>query len=204
MIFISGFARTGTSILFKCLQNSGFNGGDNLFGHKYKTQDKRLNSTRTNIDDGNLSLEEHDNYINEFFNYCAINKIEILKDPHLWTVFKAFYEHSQEFRESKFIWTMREPLEIVESQVRLQEQHNMPPVELNGKLTVHDMLIIYWNFNKIYRKYCDEVQSLIIDFKGLVYRPKSVQPVISEFIGRPFDISEISSDETYESSGIAQ
>jgi hypothetical protein len=211
MIFLSGFARTGTSVLFKCLQNSGFNGGNNLWGHKYETQDIKLNRLRSHIGTSSVLPQlqsygetQSEKQIEKFFVYCTVENIEILKDPHLWLAFKKFYDYSDRFRKSKFIWTMREPLEIAKSQTRLQCQFDVPPVALNGKLTVQRWLRLYGGFEKIYEKFRDRVDSLVVNFEDLVYRPESIKAVISKFIGRTLDISAISPDETFKARRVAQ
>ena len=204
MIFISGFARTGTSILFRCLQKSGFNGGDNLFGHKYETQDKRLYWLRYSIENKMVNPNNYRRVINDFFNYCSVQDIDILKDPHIWTIFNALYAYSEEFRHAKFIWTQRNPLEIAKSQVRLHRQFNMPPVEENGKITVKGALRAYKDFEQIFYKYRFKLRSLIVRFDDLVYNPKAIQPMISGFVGKDLDISEISPEETFRHRRVAQ
>jgi len=204
MILIVGHARTGTSVLFQCLINSGFNGGNNLFGHKYKTQDLLFNKVRVGLNEQLEDVNSRKYDFKPLWNYCETNNIEVLKDPGFWPLFPLFYRDSERFKKFKFIWTTRVPKDVAESEVRLQKIENVPPVEDNWELTVEERLESYRGYENLIKEYAIKVDSIIVDFDRMLNQTEYVARELSEFLGREIDMGIVSRDETYEATGVPQ
>jgi len=198
LIFIVGHARTGTSVLFKCLENSGFYPGVNLFGHKYKTQDLTLNWYRRQIYD----KEPVD--FNDFWEYADKNRIEVLKDPELWMVFGALFHTNERFANSRFIWTIRPSKDVAMSAVRLQRMRNMPPCPPNPKKTIVGQIESYEKYCDVLENYYRKTDSLLVDFEQLLKSPEKVGDRLSSFLGRTISMDIVSDKETYDEKGVPQ
>jgi hypothetical protein len=214
-IFIVGPPRTGTSILFKCLEKSGYRVGTRLFGHKYKSQDfvfRDINREiyRLIVDLLNDRTSSAPLVINEpiikkmreFWRYALLNRIDIFKDPLLYQIFGAYWNADESFRSQKFIWTHRDPLETAKSTVRLKCISNIP--EKGACFTVGKHLKWLSGYNNIHETYRPQCDGIDVYFEDLLNNTRNVKEELSEFLGRPFDTSMISTKETYKEKGTPQ
>jgi len=197
LIFIVGHARTGTSVLFKCMENS-FCVGDNLFGHKYETQDLTLNWYRRQVYD-KVAVD-----FNDFWEYADRAGIELLKDPELWMVFGALFHTNERFANSRFIWTIRPSKDVAMSAVRLQRMRNMPPCPPNPKKTIVGQIESYEKYCTVLESYYHKTDSHLVDFEQLLESPDKVGKRLSEFVGRKVDMSLVDTQETYKATGVPQ
>lgn len=207
MIVIPGHVRTGTSVMFKCLEKSGCNGGTKLFGHKYATQDEKLNALRWELDNYRDEIKKRKlgHKADVFWNkYCIVNGINLVKDPWLWVVFPYMYELCKEFRSYKFIWMTRDKVEAAKSAVRLQQYKDMPPVDLNPVLTDDVMIKAYDKYQNMLCKWSHQVDSVIINFENMLDDPEKTGEILESFLGFPVNMSLVSKKETFKAMGEPQ
>ena len=218
VIFVVGTPRTGTSILVKCLEKSGYNIGKKLFGHKYKSQDvvfrgynrrvkellikqllKTKNLKQPIAPDGEIQAT-----IADFWKYAALWNIEVLKDPLFYEIFGVWWNVSSVFRDQKFIWTHRNPMDVAKSAVRLKYLRGVPELEPITSYKVMGILKFYEAYQNIHEVYFPKCTGINVYFEDLLNDTQAVADELSEFIGRKFDTSLISKKETYKKTGIPQ
>ena len=133
MLVIAAFGRTGTSILFKCLEKSGFYGGpeDKLFGHYYKTQHREFGNINREIrmwaktQNTTVPLRKWQVPEQIYPILCKLGSemedqgINMLKDPQSAPVMQLWIDIVPQFKNPKFIRIERDPLEVAKSCVRL-------------------------------------------------------------------------------------
>lgn len=184
MIIIIGYARTGTSILFKSLEAAGFNGGPNLFGHKYKTQDAYLQKLLTFLREdlkeyGGVSLRLA-RQIRDFFSvYCKVEGIDIIKSPVMWETLRVWHDFCPEFKKAKFIWTRRNVLETAKSAKRCHHKNGW-----EDPYTVRGHVKIIGNHIKIVSHFLADLDHKTVRLEDMINLPVKTFREISEFVGR--------------------
>jgi hypothetical protein len=217
-VFVVGPPRTGTSIVLKCLEKSGYNTGKNLFGHKYKSQDKFFRETNRGvvrllykqlretsslekpIRIGKPIVDE----INKFWKYAILYQIEAIKDPLFYEIFGVYWNCSELFRKQKIIWMHRDPVETAKSAVRLKYISNVPPHETLTSYTVGARLKKIYDYNNVHEMYFSRSNGINVYFEDLLSDPEKVKYEMSGFLGRGFDTSLIAKSETYSEKGTPQ
>ena len=219
IVFVVGPPRTGTSVLVKCLEKSGYNIGKQMLGHKYLSQNtvfrranrkiKRLlyeqlvgsgHDPKKPVEIGEPIAEE----IKKFWRYATLYKIEVLKDPLFYEIFGVYWMVNPLFREQKFIWTHRDPLEAAKSAVRLKYIKNVPEAEPLTSYTVKGRLKTFDTYENIHATYYNRTDGVNVHFEDLLNDTESVGKELSEFLERPFDTSMISTKETFKEKGEPQ
>jgi hypothetical protein len=196
MICIVGYPRTGTSILFKSLERAGFNGGDNLFGHKYKSQDRYLQNINRSIEVDwarfKRVLRSSKECVKTFFSgYCIEHSIDIVKDPMWWRVFNFWMTLCPDMRDHKFIWTKRDAEEAVESQKRVHDLINAPEVSLETGLEQHAQC------ERMLGIYMPRLQHIVVNLEDVLDNPIKEYKKISTFVGKEVSPALIDRARTY-------
>jgi hypothetical protein len=219
IVFVVGMARTGTSIIVKCLEKSGYNIGKKVYGHKYKSQDGVFGYANRKL---HVLLKEHmkdqvfdpkkiiritepmANEIKQVFNYALTYRVEVLKDPWFHEFFGMYDAVYPQLYEHKFIWTHRDPLESTKSKVRLKYMSNIPENAARSAYKVKSLLKWVGSYNDVHSLYFNKCDSINVYFEDMLNDTKRVGEELSEFLGRPFDTSMISTKETYKEKGTPQ
>ncbi len=196
MICIVGYPRTGTSILFKSLERAGFNGGDNLFGHKYKSQDRYLQNINRSIEIDWTRFKRVTRSSKEcmksfFSDYCTEHSIDVVKDPMWWRVFNFWMTLCPDMGEQKFIWTKRDAEEAVESQMRVHDLINAPEVSLETGLEQHAQC------EKMLGIYMPRLQHIVVNLEDVLDNPIKEYKKISTFVGKEVSPALIDRARTY-------
>jgi len=225
MIIVAGWARTGTSIMVKCLEKSGYNLGPekHLTGAQYKTENnqfrvcnflimyysgfKSISKQQYNeqiyTDDFFVGIPENGKKIpfgvkqqmRRFVNYAKSNNIEVLKDPQSAFAMQEWMEFDQIFQNAKFIWMKRDPIEAAKSFIRLK----IPRIpQYRGVLTTTKALKTLKLHDQMWGKILKNKEHHIVWLEDLLNFPKITQELLSQFLGRKFDISMIDASMTYD------
>lgn len=197
MIIIIGYARTGTSILFKSLEAAGFNGGPNLYGHKHLTQDRHLkfllDNTRDDLREyGGVSLRLARQIGHFFSGYCDAEGIDLIKSPILWETMRVWYDFCPDFKKAKFIWTRREKLQTAKSIVRVHRKFGW-----ENKMTVRKHERVIANHVKIVGHFMETLNHIVVHLEDMVNIPARTFREISEFVGREVKPDLIDPKSTY-------
>lgn len=218
-VFVVGPPRTGTSIIVKCLEKSGLNIGKNLFGHKYKSQDVIFRKHNRNIKQllyEQLAREKPDlkkpieigkpiqDEVNKVWRYVLLWHIEVLKDPLFYEIFGVYWHVSKHFREQKFIWTHRDPLETAKSAVRLKYLSNVPGAEPYTSYKTLGRLKKIDTYNLIHEQYFPKSDSINVYFEDLLHDTQGVSEKVTNWLGREFDVSLVSRNDTFAEKGEPQ
>jgi len=207
MIIIIGYPRTGTSILFKSLENAGFNGGPDLGGHKYKSEDqyfkKIIHSIMDGISETGGISERLKKHIENYFGvYCKQNNIDIVKNPWFWKVLPIWGSVCPELKEAKFIWTRRNPLETAKSYMRVAEKRRKRVNDLIGyRFTVNFILNEIKQQEEIIRAYIGFLTYKTVWLEDMLAKPERTFAEISDFVGREVSPKLIDPQQTYAMNG---
>jgi len=205
MFIVAGYARTGTSILFKCLEKSGLFGGtkEQLYGHHYKSQHKEFNDINKQIllwamqKDMTVPVrkwqipEQIHPILNELGREMEKQGINIVKDPQAGPVMQLWIDIVPYFQKPKFIRIEREPLEVGKSCIRLWMDQGWIK-----KTKVQDVVERYKFENKLWDLTCEPYETLRLQYKDL-FNMNGKKDEISEFIGMEFDTSLIDPEKTF-------
>jgi len=209
MLIVAGYPRTGTSILFKCLEKSGFNGGteDDLKGHYYKSQ---------HIDFGDYShqltifasrmgipfpLRARDLPTPMVLQMQKIGTemedqgINLIKDPNGALATQAWIDAVPTFKNPEFIMIERDGLETAKSCIRLWHK-----LEMNKSATVRLIQHTYELHKELWEKTSRGYPKITINHAEFFDNLESVKKRVSKFIGREFDTSLIDPNKTYAAS----
>lgn len=216
MIVIVGFARSGTSIMFKTLEAAGlrvgechgflyrtenthwarFNrllgwklNGEYLLGKKictkevYKIGGRRAKliilDILTNVPNVPLPKELHQ-IIEKGEDFFSFHQIEVLKDPNMCPLLKYWVEHSDYFKNAKYIWMTRDPLQAAKSLVRMK----LPRWQFYRKvLTTKKALQIYHYHNNEVAKVMPSVNHIKVKFEDMRDDTNDQRKKIEEFLG---------------------
>jgi len=225
MIIVAGWARTGTSVMVKCLEKSGFNLGPekHLTGAQYKTENNQFRVCNFLImyymGFQSISKQRHEGQVftddffidtpnnnrqlpfgvkqqmRRFVNYLKENKVEVLKDPQSAFAMKEWLKIDQIFRNAKFIWMKRNPMEAAKSFIRLK----IPRIpQYRGVLTTRKALKTFQLHDKMWEELLKDKDHCVVWLEELLNFPDTVGYFLSEFLGRDFDNSLIDRSMTYE------
>jgi hypothetical protein len=223
-IIVCGFARSGTSIMFLCLKNSGFfPGKDKLRGWRYKTENAsfiRLNRlvSRT-LGAGQLikditgsvvvgadimtppksrrTVNPHE------VRGCGlllqkIKDAEILKDPQCAFSLESLIKHDRKFREAKYIWTRRNLEEQARSLIRLKTDPD------HGDRKVYKKYMPFETALTICEAYDGElwrvmplVDHVVVWLEEFLKYPEKIKDKVSAFIGRDLNLDAFDLGKTY-------
>ncbi len=193
MIIVAGWGRTGTSIMFRCLQESDFYGGkpEELGGHEAKTEHLAFRSLNYRFAIRNPAPIIHQSL---FLEYLERRGVNLLKDPQLAVCIRTWLEKSHIFREAKYIWCRRDQLEAAKSMVRLKIPR-FP--DMRGILTTRAALQTCKCHEKVWGEVLQDLDHCVVWLEDLLHHTATTAKFVSEFIGREFDTSLISVKETY-------
>lgn len=211
MICILGPARSGTSVLFQCLVNSGYYRGPDKFihGHKYLSEHHIFKLFNEFLSEkywflaqasktGSLSSRHNINVQDKNKARCVFDilmdqKVEILKDAfHIYTApFWAEMFPHEFFQGGKYIVTYRDEDESAKSIVRLRKGLG------NALKTVSHMKKHYAMVNAIIKTYLGNFTYIKVEYDDMLHNTADVQQRLSEFLGRDIDMSIISASETF-------
>ena len=224
MIIVAGWARTGTSIMFRCLQESGFYGGEqrHLTGLPYKTEHNMYRvcnflimyylgfqsisakqyKKQTLVDDLFVDKPEEEKSLphgvrrkmQQFLQLIESDGVNILKDPQSAFAMKEWLKFDEKFAHAKYIWCRRDPLEAAKSFVRLK----IPRIpQYRGVLTTKKAMKTYALHDKIWEETLHDLSHIQVDLEQLIMETETTAERISEFIGVPFDTSLVTEKATY-------
>jgi len=217
IVFVVGMPRTGTSILVKCLEKSGYNIGEKVYGHKYKSQDGAFRFSNRKIMRLLCEQLKHHNpkkpvsisedmadEVKKVFRYVMLYRIDVLKDPLFYELLGIYAAVNPGLFEHKFIWTHRDPLETAKSAVRLKYMSGVPELEPRSNFTVNRGLKRSDAYNAVHETYRPKCDGIDVYFEDLLNDTQSVSRKLSNFLGREFDASMISKHETFKATGVPQ
>jgi len=219
IVFVVGLSRTGTSILVKCLENSGYNIGKRAFGHKYKSQDgvfgyanneifsSLKDQLKGRVVDINKPIEVTEDIaklVRSVFQYAQLYKVDVLKNPWFHNLIGIYAAVNAEFFDHKFIWTHRDPLERAKSEVRLKYMRSVPPGNSFKNYKVKKLMRWDYEYQDVHSLYFNKRNGINVYFEDLLNDTQSVSRKLSNFLGREFDSSTISKHETFKATGVPQ
>ena len=211
MIVIACHPRTGSSILVKCLEKSGYHLGGPLNGHYYASEYgpvlmvNRLifNKFQINWDDGKVlyqKVEEEDPYLFELIKKCA-NKIErdgveVIKDTQFGVVADIWAQVSPLFANALYIYLERDELETAKSEVRQRYKihSHLPKVKTRFSQRRYQFHKTAWE------DFLPKVKHVRVQYEEMLSYPRSVGRDLSMFLGREIDMSLIDPNKTYKAS----
>jgi len=224
MIIVAGWARTGTSIMFRCLQESGFYGGEqkHLTGLPYKTEHNMFRvcnflimyysgfqsisvkkyKQQQLVDDFFVDTPKEKKILpypvrqkmQQFLQRIESDGVNILKDPQSAFAMKEWLKFDEMFANAKYIWCRRNPLEAAKSFVRLK----IPRIpQYRGVLTTRKAMKTYALHDNIWEETLHNLSYIQVDLEQLIMDTKTTAERISEFIGVPFDTSLVTEKATY-------
>jgi LPS sulfotransferase NodH len=190
MIIILG-ARSGTSVLFRCLEETGFN-GDSSWYRRRRNDSEHRQFRVTNIllrKVGHLSsviAEAKEPWLD------ILNRgVEIIKEPHFAWVWRTWFNVIPDFRNYKYIWMKRRLRDRAYSLLKYQTIQSYKDRSIDNCY-----------------KYCKAMDSamcqlisrapnhLVVEFDDFVNLRK-IEP-ISKYIGRELDTSLIDATQVNE------
>ncbi len=127
--------------------------------------------------------------------YFHESNIEILKDPMGIYAYKRWIENFGIFKNAKWIWTRREPLERAKSEVRHK-------IELHGSeifrgFTTNESLKVARRYEKELAKVLPTVNYIEIWLEDILNKTKEIGDKLSEFIGGQIDMSPVNIKEVW-------
>ena len=212
MIVIACHPRTGSSVLVKCLEKSGYNLGQPLNGHCYKSEYvpmlmlNRLIFQKFPLDwnKGKIlydEVAEKDPYVLDLIRRLAqklhTDKVDVVKDTQFAVVADIYHRTSKMFRGAKYIYLERNLRETAKSEVRQQHKTytHLP------KMTVLQAEDRYRFHMKAWKEFLPSVYHIKIDYSDLINTPGAAGEKLSGFLGRDIDMSLINPKKTYAASG---
>jgi hypothetical protein len=207
MLIIAGYARTGTSILFKCLEKSGFYGGsgDEINGHYYKTQHVDFGQFSHKIANYGAANRLYfpirarmlpPSYISTMLNIgdrIQASNINLIKNPLGALSTQPWLDIVPAFREPRFIRIKRDPLETAKSCVRAWRT----TIKVNLDSTVRDALEFYDLHNELWDLTCKDHPTVRMNYDEFFNNLPALKDRLSDFIGCEFDTSLIDVNKTY-------
>jgi hypothetical protein len=229
MVVITGYPKTGTSILFQCLQKSGLNGGDNLI--RVPANKKHLISEDDYFSTLNIYLAMVDGFVPYRFNnsliqnvflkksdkfefpshlrsmmygflpYLMRNGINLLKDARGLFGIKYLFSNLEYFRKAKYILTVRDKLEACKSFMR-QRIHLEGKPFMYGNFTTKRMLKVFEMYIKELEdfKCFDGLKYYELNHSDLINQTNKVKKELSEFLEIDVDLSLIDKNKVWRAS----
>ena len=226
MIVVAGWARTGTSIMFRCLQESGFYGGEpeQLTGTPYKTEHSQWRVCKffmmyylgfkpimtKDIAEQNMRV------VDDFF--VDTPEIPRTLPSHVEEKMQQFLQRAKLdginiLKDPQSAFAMQEWLRFDEMFATakyiwcrrdpLEAAKSMVRLKLprikqyRGVLTTRKALKTYELHDKIWEKTLNNLSHIQVQLEHLVMDPETEAERISEFIGVPFDTSMVTEKATY-------
>ena len=192
MIIVAGCPRSGTSIMFRCLQASGFDGGEKLAGRENRTECTEFAAIITNVVE-----TRSPKMVRKITKYQGQ---EILKSPYASLAIKYLYHRNKLFQKAKYIWMQRDLDEVAKSLVRKQRKYGYLKWErfttVRGAVRQVKDLDAKWRYFFFY----NPVVNIKVWLDDLIENTESVGRRVSNFIGRELDTNLVTKDETWNES----
>jgi hypothetical protein len=226
MIIVAGWARTGTSIVFRCLQESGLYGGEQsqLAGFPQKTEliDYRICNFHIMYYMGFKPLITKDlkdqkiRVVDDFFSETPASKRTLpygVKERMSALLYTIKRDGIQILKDPQLAFAIKEWLKFDEMFANAKYIWcRRDPLETakscirlkiprfpnyRGVLTTRRALKTYELHDKIWQETLSNLSHIEVHLEHLVLDPQAEGERISEFIGVPFDTSLVTEKETY-------
>jgi len=130
--------------------------------------------------------------VKEFINE---KKIDVLKDLY-FVLLALIYD----FKDAKYIWTKRDFNETVKSVIRLQRMLGIKPRTFQKQKKIFELYDkMNTDFMNLYIKDYHELH-----LEKLLENPEQEGNRLSEYLGRPIDVSAVSKKETWKVQRVPQ
>ena len=226
MIIVAGWARTGTTIMFQCLQESGFYGGEQkqLTGTPHKSEHSQWRVC-------NFFLMYYLGFQPIMTKDFTEQKLRVVDDfftglpdmhrklpPHVWDKMRVCVNGIKKDRinilkdpQSAFAITEWIRFDEMFTNAKyiwcrrdpLEAAKSMVRLKLprikqyRGVLTTKKALKVYELHEAIWEKTLNNLLHIQVQLEHLVMEPETQAERISEFIGVPFDVSLVTEKQTY-------
>lgn len=213
LIVISGFARCGTSILHKILDDSGIHvveaGRFARYGSENVMFTKRVHNVNCEIPatwlvgermigtdmlvkpkkmPANISSRVYKNLV-DYENFIKKYNNQMVKDPLSAFAMPYFCKNLKTFDNAKFIGIFREPRAVAKSLVRLKVTKF--PKYFRGKLTYKSSLAIAENHMNQWEKFLSDRDSVVLKHEDLVQNTDIIAKQLEDFLSIPIDTSAV-------------
>jgi hypothetical protein len=202
MIVVAGCPRSGTTIMFRCLVESGFYPGEKLQGRGHKSEDAQLWKIVACFMQGYHFTRAREHKIARGRLIGKFKGPAVVKNPYLSNCIRHLHKNNQYFKDALYVWMRRDLKEIAKSLVRKKYKHPARHLDrYENFTTVSGALKLAMQLDDKWRKFLPRVRYIEIWLNDLIEKPDVVQQRMSEFIGRDFNISLVTKDETWAGSG---
>jgi len=206
LIILPGVSRTGTSVLWQCLDKTFKQGNKLTLAGRPPTEHfiwrvanyvvgKYAGATpllpKSDIDlklmdilKGQLhDKPTHEHAIREMSDCIGMlvyDEVKVLKEPMCLFALPTWIEYYKCFRDAKYIWTRRDPLECAKSWVRLKMRY----FEYRGILTVKLAEKIIRQHEELLEKTMAGVNHIVVWHHDLINDSDKTFKIISDFVGK--------------------
>lgn len=206
LVVLPGISRTGTSVIFQCLYDSGFNESRpmKLYGNpptehgiwrianwhvsKYLGARAFMPGSEKDLHHADILVgditdrplnKDIKKEMDDFVGILVWQELRLLKEPMCVYALETWIDNYQCFKNAKYIWTRRDYTETAKSLVRLK----VPQGQYRGVLTVRNAEKICIEHDKLLKKAMKKVNHIEVWHHDLINKPDKTFNRISEFVG---------------------
>ena len=215
MIIVAGWCRSGTSIMFKSIVESGFSPGDasiltpESFSFRILIHEilidigvpgvvftkKRIGELPKWTSEPLVATDKKGS-IKPALDRVINLKADVLKNPTV-TFALPTMQTMDYFKDAKYIWMRRDPWDAAKSLVRLKCQKKRVRSMYRGVLTTNMAYQLYLKNDRELQRIMPTLNHIEVQHKDFVNRDKKTFAAVSEFIGTRLNTHLINKKKTY-------